>query len=91
MLGFQDQWLRPLTLPVMQKLQARFHGAELRQWMRPGMNGRGCIAGPPPEEPDAVAWELGRDLYYMRNHYLFFDLRLLPTSVLTLIVPARWS
>ena len=81
---------RPLTLAVMQELQARFPGAELRQWMRPGMTGWGRIAGPPPEEPDAVAWELGRDLYYLRNHSLLLDLRLLATSVLTLFAPAPW-
>ena len=81
---------RPLTLAVMQQLEARFPGAELRQWMRPGMTGWGRIAGPPPEEPDAVAWELGRDLYYLRKHSLLLDLRLLATSVLTLFAPAPW-
>ena len=81
---------RPLSLPVMQQLEGRFPGAELRQWMRPGMTGWGRIAGPPPEEPDAVAWELGRDLYYLRNHSLLLDLRLLLTSLFQLLLPAAW-
>lgn len=81
---------RPLTFAVMQQLEARFSGAELRQWMRPGMTGWGRVAGPPPEEPDAVAWELGRDLYYLRNHSLLLDLRLLATSLLILLFPAPW-
>ena len=81
---------RPLTLAVMQQLEARFPGAELRQWMRPGMTGWGRVAGPPPEELDAVAWELGRDLFYLRNHSLLLDLRLLATSLLTLLFPAPW-
>jgi lipopolysaccharide/colanic/teichoic acid biosynthesis glycosyltransferase len=81
---------RPLSLAVMRQLEARFPNAELRQWMRPGMTGWGRIAGPPPEEPDAMAWELGRDLYYLRNHSLLLDLRLLATSLLLLLVPAAW-
>ena len=81
---------RPLSLPVMRQLEARFPNAELRQWMRPGMTGWGRIAGPPPEEPDAMAWELGRDLYYLRNHSLLLDLRLLATSLLLLLVPVPW-
>jgi len=75
---------RPLSLELMEQLQRRFPGAELRQWMRPGMTGWGRIAGPPPEEPDAIAWELGRDLYYLRNHSLLLDLSLLLTSLLQL-------
>ena len=78
---------RPLTLDAMQQLQVRFPGAELRQWMRPGMTGWGRVSGPPPEELDAVAWELGRDLYYLRNHSLLLDLRLLATSLLILLFP----
>lgn len=81
---------RPLSPSAMQQLEARFPGAELRQWMRPGMTGWGRIAGPPPQEPDAVAWELGRDLYYLRNHSLLLDLRLLLTSMVQLILPAAW-
>jgi len=81
---------RPLTLAAMQQLEARFPGAELRQWMRPGMTGWGRVAGPPPEELDAVAWELGRDLFYLRNHSLLLDLRLLATSLLILLFPAPW-
>ena len=81
---------RPLSLAMMQQLESRFPGAELRQWMRPGMTGWGRIAGPPPEEPDAVAWELGRDLYYLRNHSLLLDLRLLLSSLLLLLLPAAW-
>jgi lipopolysaccharide/colanic/teichoic acid biosynthesis glycosyltransferase len=76
---------RPLSLEVMAELEERFPGAELRQWMRPGMTGWGRIAGPPPEESDAIAWELGRDLYYLRNHSLLLDLQLLFTSLLRLI------
>lgn len=76
---------RPLSLEVMAELEERFPGAELRQWMRPGMTGWGRIAGPPPEESDAIAWELGRDLYYLRNHSLLLDLQLLITSLLRLI------
>lgn len=76
---------RPLVLPVLQALVARFPAADLRQWMRPGMTGWGRISGPPPEEPDAMAWELGRDLYYLRNHSLLLDLRLLLTSALQLL------
>ena len=75
---------RPLSLEVMAELEKRFPGAELRQWMRPGMTGWGRIAGPPPEESDAMAWELGRDLYYLRNHSLLLDLQLLLTSLLRL-------
>lgn len=78
---------RPLSPLAMQQLEARFPGADLCQWMRPGMTGWGRIAGPPPEEPDAVAWELGRDLYYLRNHSLLLDLRLLLTSLLQLLLP----
>lgn len=81
---------RPLSLAMMQQLESRFPGAELRQWMRPGMTGWGRIAGPPPEEPDAVAWELGRDLYYLRNHSLLLDLRLLLSSLLLLLLPSAW-
>lgn len=81
---------RPLSPGAMQQLEARFPGAELRQWMRPGMTGWGRIAGPPPQEPDAVAWELGRDLYYLRNHSLLLDLRLLLTSLVQLMLPAAW-
>jgi lipopolysaccharide/colanic/teichoic acid biosynthesis glycosyltransferase len=75
---------RPLSMEVMAELEQRFPGAELRQWMRPGMTGWGRIAGPPPEESDAIAWELGRDLYYLRNHSLLLDLQLLLTSLLRL-------
>jgi lipopolysaccharide/colanic/teichoic acid biosynthesis glycosyltransferase len=71
---------RPLSVAVMEQLEQRFPGAELRQWMRPGMTGWGRIAGAPPQEPDAIAWELGRDLYYLRNHSLPLDLRLLLVS-----------
>ena len=81
---------RPLSPTLAQELELRYRGAELRQWMRPGMTGWGRIAGPPPEEPDAVAWELGRDLYYLRNHSLLLDLRLLLTSLAQLILPAAW-
>lgn len=81
---------RPLTLAVMEQLEARFPGAELRQWMRPGMTGWGRVAGPPQEELDAVAWELGRDLYYLRNHSLLLDLSLLATSLLRLLTPGHW-
>ena len=81
---------RPLSPGALQQLEARFPGAELRQWMRPGMTGWGRIAGPPPQEPDAVAWELGRDLYYLRNHSLLLDLRLLLTSLVQLMLPAAW-
>jgi lipopolysaccharide/colanic/teichoic acid biosynthesis glycosyltransferase len=81
---------RPLSPAAMQQLEARFPGAELRQWMRPGMTGWGRIAGPPPQEPDAVAWELSRDLYYLRNHSLLLDLRLLLTSLVQLMLPAAW-
>ena len=81
---------RPLSPSAMQQLEARFPGAELRQWMRPGMTGWGRIAGPPPQEPDAVAWELGRDLYYLRNHSLLLDLRLLLTFLVQLMLPAAW-
>ena len=80
----------PLTLVAMQELQARFPGAELRQWMRPGMTGWGRIAVPPPDEPDPVASELARDLYYVCNHSLLLDLRLLAISVLTLFAPEPW-
>lgn len=45
---------------------------------------------PAPEELDTVAWELARDLYYLRNHSLLLDLRLLATSLLLLGVPAAW-
>lgn len=76
---------RPLSLELMEQLQRRFPGAELRQWMRPGMTGWGRIAGPPPQEPDGIAWELGRDLYYLRNHSLLLDLRLLLSSLLELL------
>ena len=79
---------RPLTPVVMQELESRFPGAELRQWMRPGMTGWGRVAGPPPEESDAVAWELGRDLYYLRKYSLFLDLRLLIISLLQLLLSA---
>ena len=58
--------------------------------MRLWMTGWGRLAGTPPEESDAVAWELGRDLYYLRNHALLLDLRLLAASVLTLFAPAIW-
>lgn len=81
---------RPLSLVVMRQLETRFPNAELRQWMRPGMTGWGRIAGPPPEEPDAMAWELGRDLYYLRNHSFLLDLRLLATSLPLLLVRAAW-
>ena len=81
---------RPFTVDSMAELAERFPGAELRQWMRPGMIGWGRIAGPPPQEPDAVAWELGRDLYYLRNHSLLLDLRLLLTSLVQLMLPAAW-
>jgi len=81
---------RPLSRAAMARLEARFFGADLRQWMRPGMTGWGRIIGPPPEEPDTVAWELARDLYYLRNHSLLLDLRLLATSLLLLGVPAAW-
>ena len=81
---------RPLSPAVTEELELRYPGADLRQWMRPGMTGWGRIAGPPPEEPDAVAWELGRDLYYLRNHSLLLDLRLLLTSLLQLLLPAAW-
>ena len=77
---------RPLTPAAMQDFELRFPGADLRQWTRPGMTGWGRIAGPPPEETDALAWELGRDLYYLRNHSLFLDLRLLLTSFLRLLI-----
>ena len=79
---------RPLTLEVASQLACRLPAAELRQWMRPGMTGWGRIAGAPPQEPDAVAWELGRDLYYLRNHSLLLDLRLVLTSLLQLMLPA---
>jgi lipopolysaccharide/colanic/teichoic acid biosynthesis glycosyltransferase len=81
---------RPLSPEAMALLEARFPGADLRQWMRPGMTGWGRIIGPPPEEPDTLAWELARDLYYLRNHSLLLDLRLLATSLLLLGVPAAW-
>ena len=81
---------RPFSPTAMQQLEGRFPGAELRQWMRPGMTGWGRIAGPPPQEPDAVAWELSRDLYYLRNHSLLLDLRLLFTSLVQLVLPAAW-
>ena len=81
---------RPFTVDSMAELAERFPGAELRQWMRPGMIGWGRIAGPPPQEHDAVAWELGRDLYYLRNHSLLLDLRLLLTSLVQLMLPAAW-
>ncbi|MFM1798070.1 MAG: hypothetical protein RLZZ117_348 [Cyanobacteriota bacterium] len=75
---------RPLSQALMDKLEQRFPGAELRQWMRPGITGWGRIAGPPPQEPDAMAWELARDLYYLRNHSLPLDLHLLLLSLLQL-------
>lgn len=81
---------RPLSPAAMARLEQRFPGADLRQWMRPGMAGWGRIIGPPPEEPDTVAWELARDLYYLRNHSLLLDLRLLATSLLLLCLPAAW-
>jgi lipopolysaccharide/colanic/teichoic acid biosynthesis glycosyltransferase len=81
---------RPLSLSVMAELEARLPGAELRQWVLPGMTGWGRIAGPPPEESDAIAWELGRDLYYLRNQSLLLDLRLLLTALLSLWSPAAW-
>ena len=81
---------RPLSLQALASLELRFPGAELRQWMRPGMTGWGRIIGPPPEEPDALAWEVARDLYYLRNHSLLLDLRLLATSLLLLCTPAAW-
>ncbi len=81
---------RPLSVPVMQRLEARSPGAELRQWVLPGMTGWGRIAGPPPEESDAIAWELGRDLYYLRNHSLLLDLRLLLSALLILLIPTAW-
>jgi lipopolysaccharide/colanic/teichoic acid biosynthesis glycosyltransferase len=74
----------------MAELEARLPGAELRQWVLPGMTGWGRIAGPPPEESDAIAWELGRDLYYLRNQSLLLDLRLLLTALLSLWSPAAW-
>ena len=76
---------RPLSPEMMESLERRFPGAELRQWMRPGMTGWGRIAGAPPQEPDAVAWELARDLYYLRNHSLALDLRLLLVSFAQLL------
>jgi len=76
---------RPLSPEVMERLEGRFSGAELRQWMRPGMTGWGRIAGAPPQEPDAIAWELARDLYYLRNHSLALDLRLLLVSFAPLL------
>ncbi|MEB3316927.1 MAG: sugar transferase [Cyanobacteriota bacterium] len=75
---------RPLSQPLMEELERRFVGAELRQWMRPGLTGWGRIAGPPPQEPDAMAWELARDLYYLRNHSLPLDLLLLVLVALRL-------
>jgi hypothetical protein len=81
---------RPLSRAAMARLEARFPGADLRQWMRPGMTGWGRIIGPPPEEPDIVAWELARDLYYLRNHSLLLDLRLLASSFLLISVSALW-
>lgn len=76
---------RPLSPEVMELLEQRFSGAELRQWMRPGMTGWGRIAGAPPQAPDAIAWELARDLYYLRNHSLALDLRLLLVSFAQLV------
>lgn len=76
---------RPLSTDVLEQLEQRFPGVELRQWMRPGMTGWGRIAGPPPQEPDAIAWELARDLYYLRNHSLALDLRLLVVSLAQLL------
>jgi hypothetical protein len=76
---------RPLSPEVMELLEQRFSGAELRQWMRPGMTGWGRIAGTPPQGPDAIAWELARDLYYLRNHSLALDLRLLLVSFAQLV------
>jgi lipopolysaccharide/colanic/teichoic acid biosynthesis glycosyltransferase len=75
---------RPLSQDLMEELEQRFMGAELRQWMRPGITGWGRIAGPPPQESDAMAWELARDLYYLRNHSLPLDLYLLVLSFLQL-------
>jgi lipopolysaccharide/colanic/teichoic acid biosynthesis glycosyltransferase len=75
---------RPLSQALMEELEQRFVGAELREWMRPGITGWGRIAGPPPHEPDAMAWELARDLYYLRNHSLPLDLYLLLLSALQL-------
>jgi len=72
---------RPFSIDLIDQLEQRFSGAELRQWMRPGMTGWGRIAGAPPQEPDAIAWELARDLYYLRNHSLLLDLRLLLFSL----------
>lgn len=68
----------------MQQFQFHFPGSELRQWIRAGMTGWGRIAGPPAEEPDAVAWELRRGLKYLHNYSLFLDLLWLATSVVTL-------
>lgn len=79
---------RPLSQSLMEELEQRFGGAELREWMRPGMTGWGRIGGAPPQEPDAIAWELARDLYYLRNHSLPLDLLLLLLSALRL--PPQW-
>lgn len=68
---------RPLSPQLQAQLQQRFPEADLRSWMRPGMTGWGRLMGPPSRETDALHWELGRDLYYLRHHSLLLDLQLL--------------
>ncbi|MFZ4565090.1 MAG: sugar transferase [Prochlorococcaceae cyanobacterium] len=74
---------RPLLVPVQAELLDRFPEAELRCWMRPGMTGWGRLLGPPPEDDDALHWELARDLYYLRHHSLLLDLQVLLQVALT--------
>ena len=74
---------RPLLVSVQAELLDRFPEAELRCWMRPGMTGWGRLLGPPPEDDDALHWELARDLYYLRHHSLLLDLQVLLQVALT--------
>lgn len=76
---------RAFSLPLVLELEERFPGSELRQWMRPGITGWGRIAGPPPRQIDAISWELGRDLFYLRNHSLLLDLQVLLLSLRQLL------
>jgi len=73
---------------VMQELQVWFPGSAFRQWRQPGMIVRDRIAGPPPEEHDAVAWVPRRGFHYLRNHFILLDLHWLPISMATLGIQA---
>ena len=76
---------RPERPEIARRLELAVPGFGLRLGIKPGLTGLAQLRLPPDQDVAQVPQKLAQDLYYLRNHGLFLDLRILISTIFFMI------